>query len=136
MICQHFYWPKIRDAVCKGVINYDNFQLTNRSNIIYGKLPAKLYAAIPWNKTRVDLIGTYVISKKGRKKIINLKTVKIIDPVTGCTEEAQNDDKRSISIAKLVETTWLSIYPRPIEIMYDQGLEFIGHKFRKYLIEE
>ena len=45
------------------------------------------------------------------------------------------DDKRAITIANLVETTWLYIYPRPIEIKYDQGKEFIGHNFRKYLIE-
>ena len=30
---------------------------------------------------------------------------------------------------------WLSRYPRPIEIMYDKGKEFIGHEFIKYLIE-
>ena len=30
---------------------------------------------------------------------------------------------------------WLSIYPRSIEIMYDQGKEFIGNKFRKSLID-
>ena len=35
----------------------------------------------------------------------------------------------------LVETIWLSEYPIPTEIVYDQGKEFIGHKFRKYLIE-
>ena len=29
----------------------------------------------------------------------------------------------------------MSRYPRPIEIMYDQGSEFISHEFRKYLIE-
>ena len=29
----------------------------------------------------------------------------------------------------------LSRYPRPIEITYDQGKEFIGHEFRKFLIE-
>ena len=30
---------------------------------------------------------------------------------------------------------WLTRYPIPIEITYDQGKEFIGHKFRKSLIE-
>ena len=38
-------------------------------------------------------------------------------------------------MANLVETTWLSRYPRPMEIMYDQGSEFIGHEFRKSQIE-
>ena len=59
----------------------------------------------------------------------------MINPVTEWFEIAQYEDKRAISIAKLVETTWLSRYPRPIEIMYDQGKEFISHKFRKSLIE-
>ena len=59
----------------------------------------------------------------------------MIDPVTGWFEIAQFDDKRVISIVNLVETMWMSRYPIPIEITYDQGSEFIGHKFRKSLIE-
>ena len=45
----------------------------------------------------------------------------MIDPVTGWFEVVQYDDKRAITIANLVETMGLSIYSRPIEIMYDQG---------------
>ena len=41
--------------------------------------------------------------------------------VTGWFEIAKYEDKRAISIVNLVKTTWLSRYPRPIEIMYDQG---------------
>ena len=59
----------------------------------------------------------------------------MINPVTGWFKIAQYDDKIVIYIAKLVETTWLYRYPRPIEITYDQGSEFIGHKFIKSLIE-
>ena len=36
----------------------------------------------------------------------------------------------------MVKTTWLSRYPRTKIITYDQGNEFIGHEFRKYLIED
>ena len=54
----------------------------------------------------------------------------MIDPVTGWFEVVQYDDKIAIMITKLVETMWLSRYPRPIEIAYEQGKEFIGHKFR------
>ena len=35
----------------------------------------------------------------------------------------------------LVEIMWLSRYPIPIEIMYDQGKEFIRLELRKSLIE-
>ena len=60
----------------------------------------------------------------------------MIEFVTGWFKITQYDDKRAISIVKLVETTLLTIYPRPMEITYDQGSEFIGPKLRKPLIEK
>ena len=59
----------------------------------------------------------------------------MIDSVTGWFEIVRYDDKRSTTIANLVETTWLSRYPRPIEITYVQRSEFIGHELRKPLID-
>ena len=41
--------------------------------------------------------------------------------VTVWFEVERYDGKRAITIVNLVETTWMSRYPRPIEIMYDQG---------------
>ena len=40
----------------------------------------------------------------------------MLDPLTEWFEVAQYDNKIAIYIAKLVETMWLSRYPRPIEI--------------------
>ena len=60
----------------------------------------------------------------------------MIYPVTRWFEVVRYDDKRAIPIANLVETAWLSIYPRPTKITYDQGKEFIGNEFRKPLIEK
>ena len=59
----------------------------------------------------------------------------MINPVTGWFEIVWYDDKIAITIANLVETMWLSRYPRPIEIAYDQGEAFIGHKFINSSIE-
>ena len=39
-------------------------------------------------------------------------------------------------MSNLVESMWLPRYPRKMEIMYDQGSVYIGHEFRKYLIEK
>ena len=47
----------------------------------------------------------------------------------------QYDDIRAISIANLVETTWLAKYHIATEITYDQGSEFISCGFIKSLIE-
>ena len=55
----------------------------------------------------------------------------MIDPVTGWFEIVHYDDKIVITTANSVENTWLYRYPRPIDIKYDQGKEFIGHEFRK-----
>ena len=60
----------------------------------------------------------------------------MIDPVTGWFEITQCDDKIAILITNLVETMWLSRYPRLMETTYDQGSEFIVHEFIKSLIEK
>ena len=44
----------------------------------------------------------------------------MIDPVTEWFKITQHDDKIAISIDNLVETMWLKINPRTMEIMYDQ----------------
>ena len=121
IICQHLYWPDIRDAVRKEVSNCDTCQRTKPSNKKYDKLPAKLAEEIPWNKICVDLIETYAIRLKGKKENLHIKSVTLTYPVTGCFEVVRYYDKREILIVNLVETTWLSRYTRPIEITYDQG---------------
>ena len=62
------------------------------------------------------------MQRKGKKQKLHIKAVAMIYPVTRLFKVVQYDDKRAR-------------YPRPIEIMYDQGKEFIGHEFRKSLIE-
>ena len=51
----------------------------------------------------------------------------MIDPVTGSFEIMKYDNKIPISIANLVQTMWLTRYPRPMEIMNEQGSELFGH---------
>ena len=50
----------------------------------------------------------------------------MIDPATGWFEMCEYDDKRSITVANIVETQWLSRYPWPTQITLDRGSEFIG----------
>ena len=51
-------------------------------------------------------------------------------------QNMQYNNKCAISIEKLVGSMRLARYPRPTEVIYTQGPEFIGHEFRKSLIEE
>ena len=83
IILQHLYWPDIRYAIRKEVTICDTCQRTKQSNKKYGRLPAKLAEEILWNKTCVDIIGTYVLREKGNKENLNLKSITVIDPITG-----------------------------------------------------
>ena len=135
MINQHLYWPGIIHSIQKEVTNCDTCQRLKLSNKKYGKLLAQLCEEIPWNKIYVDIIWPYVIRRKGWKEKLHIKSVTMIDPVNLWFEITQYNDKREISIANLVETTWLYRYPIPIEITYDQGSESIGCRFRTSLTE-
>ena len=57
---------------------------------------------------------------KGTERKSKSKAITMIDPKTGWFEVTQYNNTRAISIATLVETMWLSRYPRPMEITYDQ----------------
>ena len=76
-------------------------------------------------KNMAYIIGLYVIRRKVNKENVYTKYVTTTDPVTG-----------SFSIKNLLGTTWLTRHPIPMEIMHDKGSEFIGHRFRKSLIEK
>ena len=65
MICEHLYWPNIRDATLKEVSNCETYQITKQANKNYGKLPAKLAEGNPWNKICADTIEPYAIRRKG-----------------------------------------------------------------------
>ena len=120
MINQHLYCPGIREAAQKEVMECDVCQRKKRSTIIHGKIPAKLAEETPRNKLCVDIIGPYKILRKGKDHII-LKAVTMIDPITGWFELTQYSNKKYMTIANLVETTWLDRYPQPVEITYYQG---------------
>ena len=134
MICQHFYWPVIRESIQKEFINCEFYQFTKRPTKKCGKLPPKLAEETPSNKLCVDIIGLYKISRKIKEPLF-LKAVTVIDPVTRWFDVTQYSDKKVLKIAKLVETTWLVRYPWQVEIMYNQGGEFLGHEFKNSLIE-
>ena len=55
----------------------------------------------------------------------------MIDPATEWFKIAQYDDKKSITVANIVEQQWLTRYPRPSLITLDRGSEFIGQDFRE-----
>lgn len=113
----------------------------------YGHVPAKtIEDLVPWRTVHIDLIGPYTITAKqmqpeGEIKEIELKltAMTMVDPATGwfeivevpyySIEDVKKDennyiDKSSARISRLFDQTWLSRYPRPKEVVCDNGSEF------------
>jgi transposase InsO family protein len=124
-ICQHFTWKNLRQTVKNVCQKCHTCQITKRSTKHYGLLPEKVAEATPWEKLCVDLIGPYKLKQKGRKSL-ELWCVTMIDPATGWFEMKQLENKEAITVANIVETTWLSRYPWPTIINYDRGTEFMA----------
>lgn len=127
-IRQHLWWNTIRTDVDEFVRKCPTCQKAKKQRKKYGHLPEKTAESDPWEKMCVDLIGPYKIARKN-KPTLHLQAVTMIDPATGWFEIAEYPDKRSVTIANIVEQQWLSRYPWPQQITYDQGNEFIGHEF-------
>ena len=124
-IRQHFWWKGLQNDVHQQVKKCQVCQLNKKNHKKYGHLPAKEAEVEPWEKLCVDLIGPYIIKRKG-KIPLKLWCVTMIDPATGWFELQQIRDKQAITIANIVEQTWLSRYPWPTQITYDRGTEFMA----------
>ena len=114
----------------------------------YGQLPPKnVGELVPWSTVHVNLIGPYSIDAQQSQpdsltanKHLQLTCMTMLDPVTGWFEivEAPNYivediknktqseviDKSSARISRLFHQTWLSQYPRPKQVVFDNRSEF------------
>jgi hypothetical protein len=133
-IKQHLYWNNMQADIRKHVDTCDTCQKTKKYKKKYGHLPEKTAEAVPWERLCIDLIGPYTIEREGQENL-ELKAVTMIDPATSWFEIVQYDDKKSMTVANIVENTWLTRYPRPDICTVDRGSEFIGHAFKKELMD-
>ncbi len=123
-IGQHYYWKNMRKTIQHICGRCQVCQLTKVRTRKYGNLPSKEAEVIPWKQVCIDLIGPYTIGKG--KFETTLQCLTMIDPATGWFEIVQVPDKRSETVANAFETTWLSRYPWPTEVIMDRGREFMG----------
>jgi hypothetical protein len=121
-IGQHFYWKNMRETIKHVCGKCTNCQLTKPKTKKYGKLPEKTANIKPWETVCVDLIGPYPIGKGKDETILHAMTM--IDPATGWFEIAHIPQKRADVVANIFETTWLTKYPWPAEVVLDRGSEF------------
>lgn len=127
-IRMNFTWKGLRETVHNICSKCHTCQLTKKSSKKYGHLPEKEAEATPWERLCVDLIGPYtmqIIEEDNSSKKSILWAVTMIDPATGWFEVKQIQDKEPGTVANAVEQAWLTRYPWPAVIVYDNGTEFL-----------
>ena len=87
-------------------------------------MPPKEADYDPWEVLQVDLVGPYHI-KKGRKKL-TLWCITMIDPATGWFEVKEIGDRKAATVAAAFNDAWLTRYPCPKQIGFDNGGENKG----------
>ena len=107
-------------------------QLLKRAAKKYGHVPIKDAEATPWHILCVDLVGPYQVTLRNKKKL-TFHAVSMIDPATGYIELHSISNKKSFTAARKVDAQWLCRYPRPIDVIYDHGSEFLGLEFKELL---
>jgi hypothetical protein len=92
----------------------------------YGLFPPKIAESDPWLILYVDLVGPFTIRTPA--KTHSLLALIRIDPATGWFEIVKATNQSTTSIQDLfqnmVHNTWLTRYPRPQFIVFDNGGEF------------
>jgi transposase InsO family protein len=88
----------------------------------YAHLPPKKAEELPWSRVNVDLIGPYVVRTPTTTH--TLRALTMINPVTNWFEVTDIIDKSADTVMESFNNTWLTRYPRPQYIGYDNGSEF------------
>ena len=86
----------------------------------------------PWETIAVDCIGLWVIELHGSKEI-KLLAITSINISTKLLDIDHLTMKTSAKCAHSFKNGWLSHYPRPLNVIHDNGLEFIGRPFQQLL---
>ena len=90
----------------------------------YGLLPENKAEVTKWNRVNLDCWGPKTIKQKNGFDY-EIYVLTMVDPVTGWFEYAQlYEAPTAMRCQELFRTTWLSRYPCPREIGFDNGSEF------------
>ena len=134
-LSQTYYWKGLHYQCEKYCKRCRTCQLNKKKKTKYGHLPPKTIGQLkPWHTVQVDLIGPYTKtvkqlqpgSDKPKKVDLQLIAMTFIDPATGWFEisEVPAIDQSSARISNLFNDVWLARYPRPQEVIFDNGSEF------------
>ena len=120
---QTLTWPNLTDDVRKYVRTCKKCQLCKKQRKKYGKLPPKeAEKPEPWNRVNIDMVGPYTVETKDGT--FELRALTMIDPATSWFEIKDIKKATAESCMRAFDDVWLSRYPRPQYLGYDNGNEY------------
>jgi hypothetical protein len=117
---KNLIWPNLKNDVEATVKNYHECQIGKKVRNKYGDLPEKLAERpIAWNRIDVDLIGPLTIKNPSGKR--ELLALTMIDHSTSWFQVKDVKNKSAKESMNTFDDVWLSRYPRPEYIGFDNG---------------
>ena len=116
-------WTNMRRDIERYTRTCRECQLCKKNRKKYGKLPAnQAEPSVPWNRVNVDMVGPLTV--KTKRKTYELLVLTMIDPATGWFEVKDIPNKTAKACEEAFDDVWLSRYPRPQFIGFDNGNEY------------
>ena len=128
----HFHHSKLSAEVRRQVSQCDLCQRLKRGTRQYGLLAPRNAQTPPWHTVATDCVGPWVIALRGGREF-SLRALTSIDITTNLLELEPLVNQTSESCAQAFAVGWLSRYPRPVQVVHDQGTEFMGQAFQDLL---
>jgi transposase InsO family protein len=127
----HFHHSRLQASCEEEVKTCDTCQRYKSVGRGYGETAGREAPLVPWQDVAVDLIGPWTLTIGENN--LKFSALTMIDLVTNLVEIVRLSNKTAAHVAIQFENTWLSRYPRPLNVIHDQGGEFIGHEFQQRL---
>jgi transposase InsO family protein len=127
----HFHHPDMRTRISELLKSCDSCQRFKTSTKAYSHLPPREAEISPWRVVALDLIGPWKIKVHG--EWLTIQALTVIDTVTNYPEIIRIRNKSTEEVITQFENAWLSRYPKPRYVIYDQGPEFKSYEFHRFL---
>ena len=132
-ISRYFVHPNLKADVETFINSCELCQRMKTGIRNKGHLAPRQVPLIPWQEVQVDCCGNWVI--RVNKHTLKFQALTVIDTVTNLLEIVEIPDRKSRTVARAFDNTWLARYPRPSRTVHDRGPEFVGHEFQ-YLLQQ
>jgi hypothetical protein len=138
-ISQTFGFPALKRKVEEIIKSCGTCQRHKQSNKkLYGKLPlvSALRDKEPWECVHVDCISPFKIQVEDANKRAHILEIHCLTMVNSCTSWSEATPLLNHSAkhaAKKFDKVWLCSKPRPLQVVHNNGTEFIGAEFQEML---